>query len=98
MQSSWRFDFPGVRPATGLCALIALLAALVRPVGVHGQPLPISANKAGKAQGPGPAIDGQSENVTPNNEVVGAIHTVNAHPTEPKAVYIGAVNGGVWRT
>jgi len=87
-----------VRPATGLCTLIALLAALALPVGVHGQPPPIDPSKNWKAQGPGPAIDGQSENVTPNNEVVGAIHTVLAHPSDPKTVYIGAVNGGVWKT
>jgi hypothetical protein len=90
MQSSWRFGFP--------CALIALLAALALPADIHGQPAPISANKPWQAQGPGPAIDGQSENVVPNNEVVGAIHTVVAHPTDPKTLYIGAVNGGVWRT
>lgn len=96
MQSSWRFGFPGVRLATGLCALLALLAALTLPVGAHGQPPPIAGTW--KAQGPSPAVDGQSENVTPNNEVVGAIHTVLAHPTDPKIVYIGSVNGGVWRT
>ncbi|MFL6293356.1 MAG: WD40/YVTN/BNR-like repeat-containing protein, partial [Thermoanaerobaculia bacterium] len=81
-----------------MCALFALLAALALPVGAHAQPAPIAADATWKAQGPGPAIDGQSENVTPNNEVVGAIHTVLAHPTDPKTVYIGAVNGGVWRT
>jgi photosystem II stability/assembly factor-like uncharacterized protein len=96
MQSSWRFGFPGGRLATGLCALLALLAALTLPVGAHGQPPPIVAEW--KSQGPSPAVDGQSENVTPNNEVVGAIHTVLAHPTDPKTVYIGSVNGGVWRT
>lgn len=96
MQSSWRFGFPGVRLATGLCALLALLAALTLPVGAHGQPPPIAAEW--KSQGPSPAVDGQSENVTPNNEVVGAIHTVLAHPTDPKTVYVGSVNGGIWRT
>lgn len=96
MQSSWRFGFPGVRLATGLCALLALLAALTLPVGAHGQPPPIVAEW--KSQGPSPAVDGQSENVVPNNEVVGAIHTVLAHPTDPKIVYIGSVNGGIWKT
>lgn len=96
MQSSWRFGFPGVRLATGLCALLALLAALALPVGAHGQPPPINAGWT--SEGPSPAVDGQSENVTPNNEVVGAIHTVLAHPTDPKTIYVGSVNGGVWRT
>jgi uncharacterized repeat protein (TIGR01451 family) len=50
------------------------------------------------AQGPGPTRNGQIENVTPNNEVVGAIHTVAAHPTDSSILYVGAVNGGIWRT
>ena len=50
------------------------------------------------AQGPGPILWGQVENVTPDNEVVGAVHTVLAHPTDPDLLYIGATNGGIWRT
>lgn len=50
------------------------------------------------AEGPGPSRDGQVENVSPNNEVVGAIHTVAAHPTNADILYIGAVNGGIWKT
>jgi uncharacterized repeat protein (TIGR01451 family) len=50
------------------------------------------------AQGPGPTRNGQVENIIPNNEVVGAIHTVAAHPTDSNILYVGAVNGGVWRT
>ena len=48
--------------------------------------------------GPSPIINGQTENVTPNNEVDGAIHTAVAHPTNPDILYIGGVNGGIWRT
>lgn len=50
------------------------------------------------AQGPGPILYGQVENVSPDNEVVGAVHTVLAHPTDPDRLYIGATNGGIWRT
>src|SRR5262245_7389651 len=50
------------------------------------------------AQGPGPTRNGQAENVTPDNEVVGAIHAVAAHPTDPNILYIGGVNSGIWRT
>ncbi|HWM94952.1 MAG TPA: sialidase family protein [Thermoanaerobaculia bacterium] len=78
--------------------MFALTLALALPAGVHGQPPPTNTNKKWKAQGPGPAVDGQSENVTPNNEVTGAIHTVLAHPTDHKTLYVGSVNGGVWRT
>src|SRR5215831_1887581 len=50
------------------------------------------------AQGPGPIRNGQVENVTPNNEVVGAIKAVAAHPTDSNILYVGGVNGGIWRT
>ncbi len=49
------------------------------------------------AQGPGPTFDGQVEGIE-NLEVVGAIHTVAAHPTAAGTLYVGAVNGGVWRS
>jgi photosystem II stability/assembly factor-like uncharacterized protein len=100
LRSSWSFELPRrpVSVASGLCILFAVAVALALPVGAQGQPPPISATAAWTPQGPGPATDGQAENVVPNNEVVGAIHTVLAHPTDPKILYIGAVNGGVWRT
>ena len=50
------------------------------------------------SQGPGPTQNGQTENVSPNNEVVGAVHTVVAHPTDPDILWIGSANGGIWRT
>jgi photosystem II stability/assembly factor-like uncharacterized protein len=50
------------------------------------------------AQGPGPTRDGQTEKVTPNDEVVGAIHAVAAHPTDANILYVGGVNSGIWRT
>jgi uncharacterized repeat protein (TIGR01451 family) len=50
------------------------------------------------AQGPSPITGGQVENVTPNNEVAGAVHTVVAHPADPNILWIGTVNGGIWRT
>lgn len=49
-------------------------------------------------QGPGPSLNGQVENLTPDDEVTGAVHTVAAHPSSADTLYIGAVNGGVWRT
>lgn len=47
--------------------------------------------------GPGPATGGQTEGI-PNNEVVGAVNAIAAHPTDANILYIGAVNGGIWRT
>ncbi len=48
--------------------------------------------------GPAAIVNGQVEKVTPTNEVSGAIHTVLTHPTNPNIMYIGAVNGGIWKT
>lgn len=50
------------------------------------------------SEGPAPNTNGQVENVTPNDEVIGAIHTVVAHPTNPDILWVGATNGGIWRT
>ena len=50
------------------------------------------------AQGPGPNRLAQVQNLNPNNEVSGAVHAVVAHPTDPNVMYVGAVNGGIWRT
>ncbi|MEA2564668.1 MAG: hypothetical protein QOH06_6172 [Acidobacteriota bacterium] len=100
LRSTWSFNFPrgGVSLATGLCVLSALAVALVLPAGAHGQPPPVNPHHKWQSQGPSPAADGQSENAAPNNEVVGAIHTVITHPTDPKTIFVGSVNGGVWRT
>lgn len=56
-----------------------------------------------EAQGPSPATFGQVENVRNNAgelnfEVTGAVHTVLAHPSHAGTLFIGTVNGGVWKT
>ncbi len=53
---------------------------------------------AWEPMGPAPSVNGQVEKITPNNEVIGAIHTLAAHPTEANILYAGGVNGGLWRT
>src|SRR5262245_10301149 len=50
------------------------------------------------SEGPGPILSGQVENILPNNEVVGAVQTVAAHPTNPAILYAGTVNGGIWKS
>jgi hypothetical protein len=47
--------------------------------------------------GPGPSKQGQVEGIT-DKEIVGAINTIAAHPTDANTLYIGAVNGGIWKT
>jgi hypothetical protein len=48
-------------------------------------------------QGPGPILDGQDEGLT-RNPVSGAIEAVAPSATDPNLVYVGAVNGGIWKT
>jgi hypothetical protein len=48
-------------------------------------------------QGPAPNTLGQVENIA-NGEVAGAINAVAPHPTDANTVYIGAVNGGIWKS
>ncbi len=49
------------------------------------------------SRGPAAAINGQVEGIT-NRPVSGAVEAVVAHPTNPDILWIGAVNGGVFRT
>lgn len=63
------------------------------------EPLEERALLAWVAQGPGPMNQGSNvDNVSPNNEVSGAVHAIAAHPTNADILYIGGVNGGVWKT
>jgi hypothetical protein len=47
--------------------------------------------------GPGPTTQGQVENIT-DREVVGAVNDVTPHPSDADILFIGTVNGGIWRT
>ncbi|MCB1206665.1 MAG: hypothetical protein KDN18_20570, partial [Verrucomicrobiae bacterium] len=49
------------------------------------------------AQGPSPIANGQTEGMV-DKFVCGSIHSVITHPSNADIVYIGAVNGGVWKT
>ena len=76
---------------------------VVKPSDAHGF-APAAAgptNALGGAwvsQGPGPTRGGQVENISPNNEVVGAVNAVAPHPTDVNTLFVGGGNGGVWRT
>jgi hypothetical protein len=48
-------------------------------------------------EGPGPILNGQ-ELVPDNSPVAGAINAIAASRNNPDLVYVGTVNGGVWRT
>ena len=53
-------------------------------------------------EGPAPIVNGQAQTVDPTGElpnpVAGAIETVLTDPNNPNVLYVGAVNGGVWKT
>jgi hypothetical protein len=59
------------------------------------QPGPIGAS-LWTAQGGAPIWDGDAG--VANGEVAGAIQAVVQHPTNPNIMYVGTVNGGIWRT
>ncbi len=47
--------------------------------------------------GPAPTTEGQVEGIK-DGEVSGAINVAVPHPTDSNIMYIGSVNGGVWKT
>ena len=47
--------------------------------------------------GPGPATNGQVEGIT-NKPVSGAVNAVAPHPSNASILYVGSVNGGIWRS
>ncbi len=49
------------------------------------------------AEGPSPSRFGQVEGIT-DREVVGAVHAIAPHPSDPDVLYVGGANGGVWKT
>lgn len=74
--------------------LLPFAAGLLLTSDAHGQGLV----GGWQAMGPGPASEGQVENITPDDQVVGAIHTVAAHPSDADVLYVGGTNAGVWKT
>jgi hypothetical protein len=80
------------RHTLGRAATAALTAlALLAPTGGA------RAQRVWVQHGPGPNTSGQVEGLT-DGEVVGAIHSVATHPSDANVIYVGAANGGIWRT
>jgi hypothetical protein len=48
-------------------------------------------------QGPGPTLNGQAEGL-PGNPVSGAVNAIAVDRIHPGTVYLGTVNGGVWKS
>jgi hypothetical protein len=86
--------------------LLAVAPDDLFPAGSNSQDLSFFSDHVGQEtpgswvfQGGAPVEGGQTEpNTQPNKRVTGAIHTVLAHPTNADILYVGAVNGGIWKT
>ena len=48
-------------------------------------------------QGPGLSTNGDA-NILPDHQTAGGVSAIAPHPTDSNILYIGTVNGGVWRT
>ena len=75
-------------PAMKRMSAIAL--ALFLALSAHGQ-------QSWVPEGPRPNTRGQVENID-DGEVVGAADAIAVHPANPDIVFLGTVNGGIWRT
>lgn len=71
----------------------ALLPAIV---GALGSTLTASAAPPWIEQGPFPFAEANTEGV--NMNAIGAINTVAPSLTDPNTVFVGCVNGGIWKT
>jgi hypothetical protein len=49
------------------------------------------------AEGPQPILNAGSV-IPPNNPATGAVESVAVNPNNPQQIYVGSVNGGIWRT
>jgi hypothetical protein len=49
-------------------------------------------------EGPAPIINGTLSAIPPNNPATGAVESAAVNPNNPRQIYVGTVNGGVWRT
>lgn len=92
--------------STGSCAFDRVVDESESDLAVHEAELK-GATGAWASQGPTVINGGQVENLADgteaagaaaNNPVSGAINTVVTHPTNSNIAYVGAVNGGIWRT
>ncbi|MEP7334545.1 MAG: hypothetical protein ABI717_02080, partial [Actinomycetota bacterium] len=89
MTSIQRVVLTGANPVATLAAAFA---------GFSGQIVFTSGLFDWTEQGPGPAGGSSSGADVAGNAVVGAINAVVVHPTNAGIMYVGAVNGGVWKT
>src|SRR5262245_62340442 len=82
-----------VNAALRIVAALAMLVAL----SIAGH-TPAFSQPTWVEQGPGPILFDSNTRIPPNSPVSGAINAIVVSPTDPDLIYVGTVNGGVWRT
>src|SRR5262245_16165620 len=60
-------------------------------------PAPLGCPHDWLPRGPAPLEFGQTEGIV-GNSVSGAVQAIAAHPNDAATIFIGTVNGGIWRT
>jgi uncharacterized delta-60 repeat protein len=81
-------------PARTWLAATITASLLVLTTTVYADP-PVNGQPDWVEQGPGPATVSGSYGYT---QVSGAVQAIAADPTNPDRVFVGAANGGIWRT
>jgi hypothetical protein len=89
-------DAASVDEEAELTGAAAQLQSLPSPPPAPGINLIGTANW--EEQGPGAVLDGRNVEGIPGTPLIGAIQAVAIHPFNPNIVFIGSVNGGIWRT
>lgn len=86
-------SFPGsVRRSRGKLFLTVFICALLTCCFGGG-----AMAQLWQAQGPSPINQGQAQ-IDPDSPVDGAIQSLLVDPTDSNTLYVGAVNGGIWKT
>jgi hypothetical protein len=81
-------------PLGAVRAVVALWFVIATPIALAD--LPVTGG-VWVSQGPSPIRNGQVEGIE-NGPVIGAVQDIVAHPSNADIVWIGAANGGVWKT
>jgi len=78
---------------------VARMSSVLALVAVSGLACSVAHAQPWENAGPGPAEFGQVENLlNQSNEVAGAVRGLAPHPTNANIMYVGSINGGVWKT
>jgi hypothetical protein len=75
----------------------SIILTLATLVGLSGATATLAV-AAWVEQGPGPILNGQDEGLPGPNPVAGAINAIAPSPSSADIVFVGTVNGGVWKT